>query len=343
MQEQQMQSALRKGRFATHDEFRDNDESSHGFQSKNSSSPDKHVTVPLVLPTIHNIPSTPISSTRKKTTLAIKGFGRSGTIQSRTTTASLLLQKWTASHWLHVFPATIKIFDTKEKMKQWKTLNNAANSNNNGALKSKLVQKSLNFDTQGKLQRKIDIYEAGRGEGKDTNAKYNQVISGIRHYAMEEVRSKFYKKNNPLMHTCKVSYLSNTGRNIVAAFGTSDPAELKRIRSIIRYCIRLVRKASKPSRKPLTHAGDNASTFSGMTNGAVSAVSATQYGEVTMTAKTKQRWTRKRARSHLRGYKSDGESKFSGASKSTGIAGDDYPSAISPLSGKSARSWVRGD
>jgi hypothetical protein len=340
MQEHQMQSALRKGRFATHDESRDDGE------SKNFSSPGKHVTVPLVLPTIHKIPSTPISNTRKKTSLAIKGYGRSGTIQSRTTIASLLLQKWTASHWLHVYPATIKIFDTKEKMTEWKALNNAANNNNNGALKSKLVQKSLNFDTQGKLQRKIDIYEAERGEGKDTNAKCNQVISGIRHYAMEEVRSKFYKKNSPLMHTCKVSYSSNTGRNIVAAFGTLDPAELKRIRSIIRYCIRLVRKASKPSRMPLSHPGDDASGFSGMTIGALSAVSATQYGEVTMTAKTKQTWSRRkgrRARSHFCGYKSDGESIFSGASKSTGIAGDDYPSAMTPSSGHRAQSWVRGD
>jgi len=337
MKEQKMQSALRKGRFATHDNFRD------GLQSKNDSSPDKHVTVPLLLPTIHNIPLPPISNKRKNTSLATKGYGRTGIIQSRTTTASLLLQRWTNCHWLHVYPATINIFDTEEKMKQWKTLNNDENSSNIDPLKAKLVKKSLNFDTQGKLQRKIDIYEAGRGNGKkDTNAKYNQVISGIKNYAMEEVRSKYYKRNSPLMHTCKVSYLSNTGRNIVAAFGTSDPAELKKIRSIIRYCIRLVRKASKPSsRKPQRYAGDNASTFSGMTNGALSAVSATPYGEVTMTAKTKQSWKRKRGRSHFRGYKSDGESIFSGASKSTGIGMDgdgNDTSAISPLSANSGQS-----
>lgn len=329
MKGQEIQSALRKGRFATND-------SSTNPVSIQPNTPDrsspKRVTVPS-LPRRSN-------KKRKKTKLAIKGYGRSGTIQSRTSTSSLLLQRWTTSHWLHVFPATINVFDSKKKMKKWQALNNAkeGESSVKSAMQKKLVQKSLNFDTQGKLQRKIDMYER-KGTGTDVKS---QVMTNITSYVMEDVRSKYYKRNTALLHTCKISYLSHTGRTIVAAFGSSEPAELKKIRSISRYCIRLVRKASESPRT--SSDGDHKSTFSGMTHGAMSAVSTTHYGEVTMTNKTKKSWRRKKHRASLHKYGNDAESFCSGASRSVdrhNIEVEEGPKSI--FAADRAQSWVRGN
>jgi len=353
MKDQQIQSALRQGRFATNNSaspdpepsLLDDSLQSNSPANRSPSSPSKHVTIPSQPPRTYGVPPlSPTSKKRKKTILSIKGYGRSGTIQSRTSSSSLLLQRWTTSHWLHVFPAEILIFDSEEKLKEWKAISDAENgeSSEKDAMKAKLLQKSLNFDRQGNLQRKIDMYEQ-KGTSKTVPVATHQVVTTGTNYIMEDVRSKYYKRKGPLMHTCKISYFSHTGRNIVAAFGSSKPDELKKIRSISRYCIRLVRKASESSRKSPRY-GDNTSTFSGMTHGAMSAVSGTHYGEMTMTKKAKKRWGRKRNRAILHDYANDAESVFSGASKSIGrdsIETDDNPR--SPLSASSTHSWVRGN
>ena len=233
---------------------------------------------------------------RNKNTLRlfIKGFGKSGTILTRCTASSIFItKKWTKSYWLHVYPATIKIFDSKEKMEEWKKVYDPENPNSTNNSAKKLFIKSINFDTQGKLQRKIARHQEkakGVKTTQDPNAFNEYQYGGPLCYAMEDVQSKFYRtQKNEVLHTCKLSYCSNTGRTIAIAFGSADSNELKNIRSIMRYCIRLVRKVSK--KRPAVSSSkstsspritDDVSVMSGMTHGAMSVVSATEYGQGTM-------------------------------------------------------------
>ncbi len=105
---------------------------------------------------------------------------------------------------------------------------------------------------------------------------------------------------NPCSHTCKITFFSQSGRNILAAFGSEEPKELKRIRSVFRNCIRLVGKANQ-RHKMLKSQGydghDGASVISGvsgMGKSAITAISNTNYGELTMTEDAKKRWKRER-------------------------------------------------
>lgn len=182
--------------------------------------------------------------------------------------------------------------------------------------KHRLVLASINFDSQGTLKRKIGMFESKKnGKGNDNNApgigvvpeSYNDgrytkktmvadefanIGFPSKTFVMEEVRSKYYKRNGPLMHTCKITYCTNLGRVIEAAFGSTQPVELKKLRSVIRYCIRLVRKSSK-SKKRKPRFADGTSVFSGMTKGAISAISTTDYGEATMTKEAMRRRKRR--------------------------------------------------
>lgn len=54
---------------------------------------------------------------------------------------------------------------------------------------------------------------------------------------------------NEFRHTCKISYLSTGGRTLAAAFGSTEPSELKRLRATIRYCFKLVTKYTKKAIK----------------------------------------------------------------------------------------------
>ncbi len=83
------------------------------------------------------------------------------------------------------------------------------------------------------------------------------------------------------------------GRVIEAAFGSTEADDLKKVRSVIRYCIRLVRKSSNSKgRKPRCAGG--MSVISGMTKGAMSTVSRTEYGEGTMTKQAIKRRKKRR-------------------------------------------------
>lgn len=327
---------LRRGRFTPNTSARESSElqfmadrqnsnQDHGASNTGSTSSPccsitkKKVIVPM-LPTsaVHDIPGTippnlvPESSSprRKKNffnkKIAIQGYGKSGTIQSRTSGTSILLHRWNHSFWLHVYPATLVLFDSNEKMQRWKEYYHQDEQNGIGIhdksgnyhARKKLVQMSINFDTQGHLERIIHQYKQQTiSQGTTTAPFLTQNITRIANYALEEVRSKYYTKTGPLMHTCKVSYLSNTGRSILAAFGSTQVDELKRIRSVIRYCIHLVKKASKLQRKNSKCFDDtNNSTLSGVTASAMSALSTTKYGEATMTEKTVTRWAKSGAK-----------------------------------------------
>lgn len=266
---------------------------------------------------IHYHPISPVNDTpkkeRKNTKIATKGYGRSGIIQSRTGATPLVLQRWTRSCWLHVYPATLNVFESEEKMNQWKAMDSVSYDGLK-KVKDKLVLASINFDTEGKLQRKINLFQ-GRKVSNDTRPftageirdgystekmfAYETAKKGIpAKYIMEEVRSKYYSKSGPLMHTCKISYRTHVGRNIEAAFGSIHAEELKNLRSVVRYCIRLVRKSSKTKRRKPRYS-DGASIFSGMTRGPMSAISGTEYGEATMTKHAAKRMGRRNTRSLL--------------------------------------------
>mmetsp|Transcript_21837 Transcript_21837/g.25243 ORF Transcript_21837/g.25243 Transcript_21837/m.25243 type:complete len:274 (-) Transcript_21837:77-898(-) len=199
------------------------------------------------------------------------GCGKSGPISLRTNKLSLFQKKWTEGHyWLHVYPATIHIFDNKEQMDHWIALYDANNTlqeqqqqhqqephddddgdyghqiDDSNSSKSiftnelnKIWKTSINFDSNGELKKIL----------KDPEKKECCDDVGIPiQYMMEEVRSKYYTKNGPLMHTCKISFSSFMGKKVHNTFGSSDPIELKRLRAVIRGILRVTKKASSNKR-----------------------------------------------------------------------------------------------
>jgi hypothetical protein len=329
----QMKSALRKGRFSGLDSHPENSDcksiqplSDHDDRNDTnclgddpSSSPcsttqrsKKKVVVPTALSSK--------GRSQNKQTIPTRGCGQSGSIQSRTSTTSLLLNRWNQSYWLHVYPASLVIFDSEVKMKQWKvyyeedTFNGISlnDKSSNRHARKKLIQMKIDFDTQGQLQSVINRYELQQQTSQHSSFSDGQssgmvsavtasapscVITTIAKYAMEEVRSKYYSRKGPLMHTCKISYLSNTGRSILVAFGSTEADELKKIRSVIRYCINLVNKASKVHRgmrSKSTLLDKNSTALSAVMG--MSAVSGTKYGEATMDGPTALRWGKRKRR-----------------------------------------------
>ena len=95
-------------------------------------------------------------------------------------------------------------------------------------------------------------------------------------------------------HTFKISYLGLTGRNVSAAFGSSKPQEVKRLRAVIRDVIHLSKKASKKQSKKDKNDiyNDNASSMFKVSNAKseVTALSNTVYGRNTMTNQAAKRF-----------------------------------------------------
>lgn len=248
---------------------------------------------------------------KKKATPTIGSLGKEGKIMCRTSLFTILLRRWTDSHWVHVHPTTILVFKTKESMEEWKILHRAGEGADNNSNKSnKLIQWSIDFDTSGVVYKRM--VKAEKKKCKLMNIpppksrtkvddSYNYIPPVT--YAMEEVRSKYYNgRTAPLLHTCKISYLSSSGRTIAAVFGSTDSPDLKQLRATIRYCIKLVFKYTSKKRKqsnaPIQGNGDNDNTvYSGSTMGGTqvsgagyshvaSEFSNTVYGRNTMTPST---------------------------------------------------------
>ena len=89
-------------------------------------------------------------------------------------------------------------------------------------------------------------------------------------------------------HTFKISHLGFAGRNVTAAFGSTVPQDLKRLRAIVRKITALTKKVTgKRSRKK---GNDEDDAISGMYNvrtarSELTALSNTVYGRNTMNRK----------------------------------------------------------
>mmetsp|Transcript_12840 Transcript_12840/g.19252 ORF Transcript_12840/g.19252 Transcript_12840/m.19252 type:complete len:328 (-) Transcript_12840:214-1197(-) len=282
---------------------------SGGYQNPYTANHDNNFDKRVMLP--HTVPLQQPGHARGRSKVLrfhTRGFGRSGPIQSRTTTSSLLFKKWSESYWLHVYPATVNIFENKETMELWKGATDDDREHKKPI--KKLVKLSINFDTLGRLQAQVDEHNRRKAEdatdtglGEEASDVPRKDFIGVPyHYIMEEVRSKFYSRNGPLLHTCKISYFCHTGRTINSAYGSADPTDLKRIRSVFRYCIRLVAKAEKhfqrkKSQDRTTTISDGASIISGvsgMNKSTITALSNTHYGEQTMSEKELLRHKKRR-------------------------------------------------
>jgi len=87
--------------------------------------------------------------------------------------------------------------------------------------------------------------------GRKHRSKAGDIEKGLHRpiqYIQEDVRSKYYKKDGPLLHTCKLSYRGLQGRTLAAAFASETPNELKQLRSCIRTCLKLATKKRKSKR-----------------------------------------------------------------------------------------------
>ena len=91
-------------------------------------------------------------------------------------------------------------------MEQWKTMNDHDDSDGkkNVAAKKKLVRLSIDFDTEGWLQKKINAYMEANSTSLPVTTNKSKVFDEVKigipaKYIMEEVRSKYYTRKGPLM------------------------------------------------------------------------------------------------------------------------------------------------
>lgn len=166
-----------------------------------------------------------------------------------------------------------------------------------------LVKASINFDSNGDLlkkmksledknRKKLSTLNGGAGSSGIGSVSWNQSKVGDCNddvvprlpisYIMEEVRSKYYNVNEPLMHTFKISHLKLTGRSVTTAFGSTVPQEVKRLRAVIRKIITVSKKATKKRSKKKGMGGDDTIsgiyTISRSAKSEVTALSNTVYG-----------------------------------------------------------------
>lgn len=284
-------------------------------------------------------PKEELKSPPKKSKLLTTGVGKEGKIMSRTSVPALFFRRWQETYWLHVHPTIIHLFDSQEDLDQWKEWytrdeERQQQAQNNPGEQStlmptiideeareakKLIKWSLNFDSEQLVQRRAEKAEKKRCKYYGINPPPSKVThDGIYRpplvYVLEDVRSKHYEgATGPVIHNCKISYLSRSGRNIAASFGSFEQAELKKIRATIRYIIRTVNKQINrksghkkgSSKKKGRHVGDNnhpedtddiessiygdQSTLvsaAGRYSAVASEMSTTQYGPATMTKKS---------------------------------------------------------
>ena len=165
-----------------------------------NTTPNKRVVLPNKdETTLHNKKkncSSDPTTKQKKLEYPTKGFGKSGTIQARTTACSIIFKNWSNSVWLHVFPATIKLFESEEKMQQWKDASKKER-NKKGSKINKLVKFSIDFDTTKKLKHSKRQTKKSGVDGSKSSA-FTDLYRPI-HYVLEEVRSKYYQRPGPLM------------------------------------------------------------------------------------------------------------------------------------------------
>lgn len=203
----------------------------------------------------------------KLSKLAINGFGKQGKILSRTSGSAIVLRRWTESYWLHVHPTKLVLFSSEEDREEWKDWYNRyeqrLRSNEKPTKEQrqefkkiddnakKLLKWSLNFDSLELVQKRAEKSERKYYKHLGKSPPGSKVTDDIIYsppivYALEDVRSKHYDgPDGDIIHNCKISFLNSKGRNISAAFGSTEESELKKIRATIRYIIRLVKKQIK--------------------------------------------------------------------------------------------------
>jgi len=157
----------------------------------------------------------------------------SGHVQSRTTTTERMLRRWNSCFWLFEEPATIIFFKSDDHMRQWIATR-----------KEHFASLRVDFDTMGVLQT-VDKAREKRIRTPSTNKK---LLSTRMKYAFTEVQTRVYGKE--VIHSFKLERWTDVGVDVVAAFGSAQPAEITALRSVMHDCIRL---ANPHKKKELLH------------------------------------------------------------------------------------------
>lgn len=159
------------------------------------------------------IASTAMSSSKSshlvKPIVPSSGYGKSGKIDFRANQFAILSKKWTkGGYWLHVYPATINLFNSLKDLETWKELDTTFQNDsdsldmNKKKYMNQLLKKSINFDRTGALKKKMIKLEekiSGIRTSKKKVADNENEIALRKTYIMEEVRSKYYYQNDHLM------------------------------------------------------------------------------------------------------------------------------------------------
>mmetsp|Transcript_19758 Transcript_19758/g.29147 ORF Transcript_19758/g.29147 Transcript_19758/m.29147 type:complete len:283 (+) Transcript_19758:43-891(+) len=184
------------------------------------------------------------------------GIGQSGHILSRTKKADLLFRRWKESYWVHIQPAILLMFRSKEDFLIWKGTSKEDRS------RERLVMWAVNFDSRGvlkkkkkKLKKKLEkekkeqYLKEGSSSFSSDIAKSNQAMipadKSVLKYSMLDVHSKMYTKNRPILHGFKLERWLEVGAGVTAAFASSNAEEVKSLRKIIRSCIEMTSKTRK--------------------------------------------------------------------------------------------------
>jgi len=191
------------------------------------------------------------------------GIGQSGHILSRTSKVDLLFRKWKAAYWVHVQPAILLFFRSEKDIAIWR----------DDPSKKRLISWAINFDTKGFLEKKLKkhtkeklgrecasavkyVESVGKKEQSSEDisssfpkgkTKLNHALvcaeKGVLKYSMTDIHSKLYEKEGTVLHGFKLERWVEVGMDILAAFASSKPEEIKSFRRVIKSCIEVASKA----------------------------------------------------------------------------------------------------
>eukprot|EP00978_Attheya_sp_CCMP212_P034087 scaffold141155_cov64-Attheya_sp.AAC.3 len=163
----------------------------------------------------------------------------SGRILARTSGSTLLFRRWKECYWLHVEPATIVLFNSKDDMEFWREQDEHFPIGR--SLRKKMIKKMKKEKSSGfGGDREFDC-EPHRPPGH-TERKAMK-------YSMADVHSKSYDRKKTIIHGFKVERWTSVGTQIAGAFGSADPLETKAIRKVIRSCLKQTNKSDKPKKQ----------------------------------------------------------------------------------------------
>jgi len=157
----------------------------------------------------------------------------SGHLLVRHTRVSLALRLWKEKTWLFVKPATVLMFATKEDSLLYHDPSLSSDQ------KSRLVKFALDFDTTGKLKKKMK--KKHRSFENPPIPTSSRPIHNVV-YIISDINSKSYRNSMAPLHYFNIREISDMGSRVLAKFASADYKTVKNIHGILKKCTKKVYK-----------------------------------------------------------------------------------------------------